>query len=475
MTIRTARTRSGGDLGTILVVDDEELIRWSLGEALRGAGYHSVEAGSLREARTRLEALNPDLVILDIRIPDGSGLDYLRELRLHDADLPVVMITGHGNVQTAVQATQAGATAYLPKPFDVQEMLLVVGRALADAGQRRELRILRERSSTQGYESIVGQSAAMADLIALLRRLEDADAQTVLLLGESGTGKDLVARAIHQRSRRSTEPFLEIDCAGLSDQLIQSELFGHERGAFTDAKERKAGLFEVAGRGSLFLDEIGEMSMNTQSKLLRALENRRFKRVGGTTDISLRARVIAATNRDLAAEVEAGNFRRDLYYRLSVIPIVVPRLVDRRGDVPLLVEHFVRKCAREMGRPAPSVEPAAVALLDSYAWPGNVRELRNVIERAVVLCRGGAILAADLPVEIARAGGVRAGHGSIFTLPEEGIDLAALEDDLVRQAMERAAGNQSQAARLLGLGRFALRYRLEKLGLLKGSEAGADR
>jgi two-component system, NtrC family, response regulator AtoC len=454
---------------TILIVDDEELIRWSLAEELRSAGYEPVEAGTVAEARAAGERIDPDLCIFDIRLPDGTGVDLLREFRARDPELPIVMITGHGNIALAIEVTRLGATEYIPKPFDLREMLLVVERAIRNARQGRELKMLRARAARRGYQEIIGGSPAMLRVFDLLARLEDADAPTVLILGESGTGKDLVARAIHARSLRADEPFLEIDCTGLSDQLIQSELFGHERGSFTDAKSRKLGLFEVAGRGTIFLDEVGELSLVTQSKLLRALENRRFKRVGGTVDLELKARVVAATNKDLAAEVEAGAFRKDLFYRLNVIPVQVPPLRDRDGDIPLLVRHFVHKLARDLGRGITGIDPQALSRLDGYDWPGNIRELRNVIERAVILCRTDLIRVDDLPKELGRGRpGAVASAGS-FLLPEAGIDLAALERDLVLQALDRAEGNQSEAARLLGIGRYALRYRMEKMGLLKAS------
>ncbi len=460
------------DRPRVLVLDDERLIRWSLAEELRAAGYEPIEAGTLAEAREALES-DPDLCIFDIRLPDGSGVDLLREVRESDTDTPIIMITGHGNVATAVEVTRAGATEYIPKPFDLREMMLVVERATAAGQERRELRALRAHTGRGGYGELVGASPAMAGMFELLRRLEDADAPTVLVLGESGTGKDLVARAIHRRSRRKDEPFLEVDCTGLSDTLIQSELFGHERGAFTDAKVRKLGLFEVAGRGSIFLDEIGELSLGTQSKLLRALENRRFKRVGGTRDVLLEARIVAATNRDLAGEVAAGRFRKDLFYRLNVIPVHVPPLRQRVGDVALLTAHFVKRLASDLGRPAVTVTDDALASLVAYEWPGNVRELRNVLERAVILCRDATIDTVDLPAEL--RGAPRGAHptpGRIL-LPEEGLDLAAVEQDLVQQALDRTGNNQSKAARLLGIGRFALRYRMEKLGLLPAQRDGA--
>jgi two-component system response regulator AtoC len=464
-----ARLRPAGARPTVLVVDDEELVRWSLAEELRGVGYDPVEAANLAEARARFAEHDPELCILDIRMPDGEGTELLKEFRAADADLPIIMVTGHGNVQTAVEVTRMGATEYIPKPFDLQEMMLVVERAVGQSRRARELRVLRERSAGVGYGEIIGRSAAMRRVFDLLSRLEEADAPTVLVLGESGTGKDLVARAIHQRSRRSDQPFLEIDCTGLSDELIQSELFGHERGAFTDAKQRKLGLFEVAAGGTIFLDEIGELSLQTQSKLLRALENRRFKRVGGTKDVELKARVIAATNRKLSDEVEAGRFRQDLFYRLNVIPVEVPPLRDRAGDVALLVEHLVARLGRDLGRRIEQIEEEAVTRLEAYDWPGNVRELRNVLERAVILCRGDSITVEDLPPEIAQM--TSSPTGGVFSLPEEGIDLAQLERDLVVQALERSGGNQSAAARLLGIGRYALRYRMEKMGMLKRSSS----
>ena len=473
---RSHNTSNQAGRAKVLVCDDEELIRWSLAEELAGRGYEAIAVGSLAEARQAVRRHDPELIILDIRLPDGSGKELLAELRAGDPDVPIVMITGHGNVQTAVEVTRMGATAYHPKPFDLEEMMLTVERALQDAGRQRELRVLRERSSRVGYEEIVGDSPAMRRVFELLRRLEDADAPTVLILGESGTGKDLVARAIHRRSRRAAEPFLEIDCTGLSDQLIQSELFGHERGAFTDAKNRKLGLFEVASRGTIFLDEIGELSMVTQSKLLRALENRRFKRVGGTVDVELKARIIAATNRDLSVEVAEGRFRKDLFYRLNVIPVEVPPLRDRTGDVPLLVQHFVKKLSRDLGRDLDGIDSSAVARLDSYNWPGNIRELRNVLERAVILARHSRLTPSDLPAEVGSGVGVgRVSMGGRFMLPENGIDLAGLERDLVLQALERTGGNQSEAARLLGIGRFALRYRMEKQGLLKRGGKRSER
>ncbi len=453
----------------VLLLEDDRLVRLTVSEELRQAGFEPVTAGTLAEAEELARSTDPALFIVDIRLPDGSGINFLRKVRAQDPDVPVVMITGHGSVQTAVEVTRLGATEYLPKPFDPEELVLLVRRALGRSREKRELRHHRQQATRSRYEELTGQSSAMLRLFELLERLEAADVPTVLIQGESGTGKELVARAIHRRSRRSEEPFLEIDCTGLDDQLVQSELFGHERGSFTDAKRRKAGLFEVAGDGTIFLDEIGELGLQTQSKLLRALENRRFKRVGGTTDIQLRARIVAATNRDLSEEVQAGRFREDLYYRLAVIPVMVPPLRERPGDVPLLVSHLTETLARRLGRDLPDISESAMKRLVSYHWPGNVRELRNVLERAMVLHRD-SIEARDLPIEVGRSRGGNAANGGLrdggIRLPEDGLDISDVEASLIAQALERTGGNKTQAGRLLGLTRFSLRYRAQKIGLI---------
>ena len=451
-------------LGTILVCEDEELIRWSLCEHLRGRGYTVVEAEDGVQALEQAEATSPDLVLTDIKMPRMDGLTALRRMRERDLDMPVIVLTAHGAVETAIEATQLGATAYLSKPFDLREVELAVKQALERHRLASQVAYLRDQSLAE-YSSIIGQSGAMRRLFALLQRLEDVDAPTVLLRGESGTGKDLIAHAIHDRGPRRAGPMMEVDCASLPDQLIESELFGHERGAFTDARATKRGLFEVARGGTIFLDEIAEMSTATQAKLLRALENRTFKRVGGVTSLQLDAGVIAATHRDLAAEVKAGTFREDLYFRLNVIQVEVPALRERRDDIPLLVEHFVSRFNREFRREVRGLSGEAMQLLQGYSWPGNVRELRNVIERVVILEDREVIGAAQLPGEIRYGSRGGQADGAPFVLPEEGVDLDALERSLLQQAVERTGGNQSAAARLLGISRYALRYRLEKHNL----------
>jgi two-component system response regulator AtoC len=453
---------------TILVCDDEELIRWSLREYLEGEGYAVVEAADGVECIEKIAAFAPDLVVLDLKMPRMGGMQVLRELVLEESDLPVIVITAHGAVDLALQATRMGAGAYLSKPFDLREVGLAIRQVLKAHRLETELRYLRGRQSG-AYGKILGSSRPMQRLFETLGRLEAVDAPTVLITGASGTGKDLIAHAIHENGPRKDGPMMDVDCASLPDQLIESELFGHERGAFTDARNMKRGLFEVAKGGTIFLDEISETSLATQAKLLRALESRRFKRVGGTADITLDAGVIAATNRELEGEVEAGRFRQDLFYRLNVIRIDVPALKERRDDIPTLVEHFLARFNTKFGRNVQGVSDDALMRLQAYDWPGNVRELRNVLERAVIMEADEMLLGTHLPRDLGLSGAPSSpGQASgAFRLPEEGIDLEALERSMLVQAMERTRGNQSAAARLLGISRYALRYRLEKYELVE--------
>ena len=456
-----------GHRSTILVVDDEELIRWSISEHLRGRGQDVIEAADGVEALEKVESHAPDLIITDLKMPRMGGLELLQHLRDQNRGMPVIVITAHGAVESAVEATRMGARAYLSKPFDLREVAIKVDQVLAAWRLEHEVRYLRDqRSAASG--KIIGHSQAIQRLFDTLTRLEDVDAPTILLVGESGTGKDLIAHAIHEQGPRKTGPMMEIDCASLPEQLIESELFGHERGAFTDARATKRGLFEVAHGGTIFLDEIGEMSPGTQARLLRALESRRFKRVGGVTDLTLDAGVMAATNRDLAAEVKRGNFREDLFFRLNVIRIEVPALRERREDIPLLVDHFLQRFNKSFNRQIEGVAREALDRLMAYPWPGNVRELRNVVERIVILESCKVIGLPELPSEIRYGRGGGAALGT-FLLPEDGVDLEAVERSLIEQAMSRTEGNQSAAARLLGISRYALRYRLEKHQLMDGS------
>jgi two-component system, NtrC family, response regulator AtoC len=452
---------------TILVCDDEELIRWSLREYLEAEGYTVVEAADGVECLERVASDAPDLLVLDLKMPRMGGMQVLQQLAAEERDLPVIVITAHGAVELALQATRLGAGAYLSKPFDLREVGLAVRQVIKTHRLEHEVRYLRGRKSG-AYGKILGGSLPMQRLFETLGRLESVDAPTVLITGASGTGKDLVAHAIHEAGPRSEGPMMDVDCASLPDQLIESELFGHERGAFTDARNMKRGLFEVARGGTIFLDEISETSLGTQAKLLRALESRRFKRVGGTADIALDAGVMAATNRDLEGEVEAGRFRQDLFYRLNVIRIDVPPLRERKDDIPVLVEHFLARFNAKFGRRVQGVSDDALMRLQAYEWPGNVRELRNVLERAVIMEADEMLLGTHLPSELGLSGmaeQVVSGGGGAFVLPAAGIDLEEVERSLLLQAVERTGGNQSAAARLLGISRYALRYRLEKHGL----------
>jgi DNA-binding NtrC family response regulator len=455
----------------ILCCDDEELVRWSVQTHLKKAGH---EVDVAKDGIEALEAVDKgayDAVILDLKMPRLDGLSVLRRLRETHPQVPVVMITAHGAIDSAIEATRLGARAYLSKPFDLRELQLQVERAVEHEELSRTVEHLRDQALRR-YEKLVGVSAAMGRVFDTLERLEKVDAPTVLITGESGTGKDLIAQAIHARGPRKNKPYVEVDCAALPDTLIESELFGHEKGAFTDAHSQKRGLFEVAKGGVVFLDEIGEMPLLTQAKLLRALENRRFRRVGGTVDLPLDAAVVAATNRDLQKEVKAGRFREDLFFRLHVVPIDVTPLRQRREDIAPLVAHMLERTARHLGRPVPEITQDAMTALEAYQWPGNAREVRNIIERLLILRAGDTpIRAEELPIEIRLPTSTGTGTGCPYVLPEEGVDLEAVERGLIDQAMARARGNQTQAARLLGITRYALRYRLEKHGLSAKSEA----
>ena len=452
---------------TVLVVDDEELIRWSLTEHLKSEGYEVLEGENGQQAVDLVRERSPDLVLMDLRMPVLDGLGALRRIREEGHETPVVVLTAHGGVDSAVEATRLGASDYLSKPFDLREISLVVRKAIDVHQVRQQAQYLRTRQR-KGYGEFVGSARALESVFDMLSRLERVDAPTVLIQGESGTGKDVVARAIHAKGPRKDEVFMEIDCAALPEQLVESELFGHEKGAFTDARTTKRGLLEVARGGVVFLDEIGELTPATQAKLLRALENRRFKRVGGVATIHMDAAIVAATNRDLKAEVQAGTFREDLFFRLNVIPITLPPLRDRKEDVPMLVSHFLDLFNKRFGREITGVSSAAMERLVSYRWPGNVRELRNALERLVLLGDDGVIEVGALPPEIRFAAGSKgvAVAGCPFVLPEEGVDLEQVDRGLLVQALDRTDGNQSAAARLLGISRYALRYRMEKYGMM---------
>lgn len=455
---------------TILVVDDERLIRWSLEQQLQREGYavHSVETGA--EALQRMQADPPDLVLLDVRLPDADGVELLGRLRAADPECLVVMMTAHGGVDSAVRAMKLGAHDYVSKPFDVEELKLTIRKALETRALRRDVdRFQVEAAHGSALDDLIGVSRAMTDLRVLVARIAQSDATTVLLQGESGTGKDLVARVIHFVSQRARAPFVAVNCVALPEQLLESELLGHERGAFTDARAQKKGLFEQADGGTVYLDEIGDMRPDLQGKLLRLIEEKVFRRIGGVRDIKADVRIIAATNRDLAAALETGQFRKDLYYRLKVFPVWLSPLRERPEDVLLLARHFVQRLSREMRRPPIELDPEVQARLLRYGWPGNVRELRNVLERAVILASGDVLTVEHLPPELEESPGGRADattRPGAVSLPAEGLRLEEVERDLVRQALESTGRNQVRAARLLGISRDALRNRMKKFGML---------
>jgi DNA-binding NtrC family response regulator len=449
----------------VLVVDDEELIRWSLSERLRLDGHVVAEAGSAAEALERA-ADGVDLVLLDYKLPDEDGLVVLRKLRELDPDTLAIMLTAHRDVPLVVEAMKAGATDYATKPFDLDDIALRVSRALETTRMRRELRTLRDGlARPYSLGSIIGESEPMQRAKALVRRVATSPGSTVLITGESGTGKDLVAKVIHYNSSRAARPFLNITSSALPEMLMESELFGHERGAFTDARQQKRGLFEQADEGTVFLDEIGEMAPILQAKLLRFLEEKTFRRVGGMADIHVDVRVIAATNRNLEETVKEGKFREDLYYRLNVLRLEMPPLRVRQDDIALLAQHFVETFSREFRRPVSGLSPAAEAALRAYSWPGNVREMRNLVERAVLLAETDMLQPADFDSLHTPHAATGAGH--VFELPVAGVNLEDVEKHFVVQALERAGGNQTRAATLLGLHRDQIRYRMEKFALAK--------
>lgn len=453
----------------IAVCDDELLIRMWMEEHLSEAGYDVSTHEDGRSLLASAAERPPDLVLLDLRLPDASGLDILRGLRGEHPALPVIMITAHGEVETAVEAVRAGAHHFLEKPVELAELLLLIDQALEAGRLRAEVERHREENQWRFADVVlVGRSRAIRDVAEVITRIGvRGQPAHVLIRGESGVGKDVVARAIHARGPRRDRPFINVNCTALPETLVESELFGHEAGAFTDARKEKRGLFELAHRGTLFLDEVGDMPLPAQAKLLQVLETRTLRRVGGTRDIPVDVHVVAATNRDLEKAIDAGTFRGDLFYRLNVVPVTVPPLRDRPEDVMPLATHFLDVLCKEMRLPRRILEPDAVRALEAHPWPGNARQLRNVLERVLLLWDGETIPRAALPPEFGGGDATAAPRrdGFHLTLPEEGVDLERVERELIRQALERAAGNKSRAARLLGLSRDTLRYRLEKYGL----------
>ncbi len=452
----------------VLIIEDESLIRWSLRQKFQDRAYEVSEAENGQQAMDALEGPGTfDLIMLDYKLPDVTGLDIMRRLRELDRDVVVIMITAYSNIEDAVEAIKLGAYDYIAKPFQMDQLMLTVDKALETTKLRREVRQLRGRLQHEfGFDRIIGQHPSMLELFDLINSVARSNTSTVFLRGETGTGKDLVAGVIHYNSDRAPRPFMNITCTAISETLLESELFGHEKGAFTDARFQKKGLFELADGGTVFLDEVGDMPPMLQAKLLHFLESRRFRRVGGAVEIPVDVRVIAATNRDIEKAIESGEFRRDLLYRLNVVPVFLPALRDRGDDVRLLADHFVAVYSREFKKAITGIDEVVYDKLATYAWPGNVRELRNVIERAVLLCKDQRIKSSDIVLGSGQKQPAAEEDLTGLDMPPGGLDFSQLENKLLRQALARSGGNQTKAAKLLNLSRDTFRYRLEKHGLL---------
>jgi DNA-binding NtrC family response regulator len=451
---------------TILIVEDEAKMRRLLELNLGEDGFTMLSAGDAETGLKLLRENTVDLVVTDLKLPGMDGLEFLQTIKRQNAALPVVVMTAFGTVETAVEAMKSGASDYVLKPFSLSEMRMVIRKELDVHALREENRSLREALGKR-YEhpNVVARSPKMQEVLATVDRVAPTNS-TVLLGGESGVGKDLIARAIHEKSRRASGPFIKINSTAIPENLLESELFGYERGAFTGANASKPGKFELADKGTLFLDEIGDVPPVIQVKLLRVLQEREFERLGGTRTIKVDVRLIAATNRDLREALEQGTFREDLYYRLNVVPIDIAPLRQRKEDIPDLVKLFMSRFAEDSGKPLEAITPEAMQILVNYYWPGNVRELQNIIERACTLAKGTVLEAADIHLDLRPA---KAANGATGFLPE-GMTLEHWEDEMIREALRRAHGNKSQAARLLGLSRNALRYRLSKIGITDEGE-----
>jgi DNA-binding NtrC family response regulator len=447
--------------GRILVVEDEDKLRRVVQLHLESAGFEVDGAPSAEQALPLAAAAN--LIITDLRLPGMDGLQFIQQLQARGIQAGVMVITAHGSVETAVEAMKRGAADFLQKPFSLDHLTTVVQKVMAVQSLRDEnLRLREQLDQRYQFDNIIGRSASMREIFHTVERVAPTRA-TVLLAGESGVGKDMIARAIHQHSPRKNHPFVKINCTALPENLMESELFGYEKGAFTGANASKPGKFEQADQGTVFLDEIGDVPGNIQVKLLRILQERQFERLGSNVTRNVDVRVIAATNVDLRAALEEGRFREDLYYRLNVVPISIPPLRDRREDIPFLAMHFVQKLSKELGSVAKEMSPAALDRLLDHPWPGNVRELENTIERSLVLASNEVLQPSEIRIEAPR--NMPASATPQAPLLPEGETLEHWEQMMIREALRRANGNKSQAARMLGLTRNALRYRLSQMGL----------
>ena len=452
---------------TILVADDEKHQRESLQMILEDEGYKVAVAADGREAIARAAEVKPEVVLTDLKMPGLTGMDVVRQL--HEGALPpkVILVTAHGSVERAREAHKLGAFDYMSKPVVADELLFRVERAVEAFRLAEKNLKLERRIRNDAFEAIVGDSPGMREVFRLVEKIAPTNS-TILIRGESGTGKELVARSVHARSPRALKPFHAINCAAIPENLLESELFGHEKGSFTSADSRKIGLFEAANGSTLFLDEIGDLSLPLQGKILRTLQEREVKRVGGNEAILVDVRVVAATNRDLEAMMKAQLFREDLFYRLNVIPLELPPLRERAGDIPALVERFLEKANTAHGTSVARIEPATLKLLAKHGWPGNVRQLESVVERAVLLCEGSTLRPDDLPTEI-RLRVEPSSRPCGFEIPPEGFDIEDFERQLIVQSLERTGWVIAKSARLIGLSYRTMQYRLEKFGIKKPS------
>jgi two-component system, NtrC family, response regulator AtoC len=466
----------------ILVVDDEKLISWSLAAMLRKDGYQVETAASGNEALRKFGSFNPELVMLDICLPDLDGLELLKTFKAKNDEVYIIMMTAYANADYAVQALQDGAEDFFGKPFNLDAIRHVVQRAFEKRRLKKEVDFFRrELRKKSDHDKLVGNSHKMIEVFKMIKICADADAKTVLVTGESGTGKELVAKAIHYHSARAEAPFIELNCASIPENLLENELFGHERGAYTDASKRHKGVFEMAEGGSVFLDEIGDMPFAMQAKILKVIETKRFRRLGGHQDIEANVRIIAATHQNLPRMVQEQKFRGDLFFRLNVVNIILPTLRERKEDIEALVQYFIGVLNEEYGRNVEGAAPETLASLSGYDWPGNVRELRNCIERMMMLEQEKILSPEYLTQEIKQsalpsldlcAEAVVPEFGAQhLVLPANGISLEELEKLLIKFALNKSGGNQTQAARFLKTSRDTLRYRMKKFGLGESSRA----
>ncbi|MHB8918696.1 MAG: sigma-54-dependent transcriptional regulator [Desulfocucumaceae bacterium] len=444
----------------VLVIDDEEHMCWALERAMKQEGYQVLTTNRGRTGLQLIREEGPSLVVLDLKMPEMDGMEVLKQAKELNPKLPIIILTAHGTIETAIEAMKIGASDYLTKPFDLDELKMVIKQNLVMSQLVSEVHFLRSEL-TKKYWKMIGDSQAVKDVTSLIEKVAKSNA-TVLITGESGTGKEVAAVGIHQNSSRRDYPFVPVNCAALPENLLESELFGHEKGAFTGAVARKLGRFELADKGTIFLDEIAEMPSSMQVKLLRVLQEKSFERVGGTENLCVDVRIIAATNRDLASTIEKGQFREDLYYRLNVINIHLPPLRERKEDIPLLANYFLDKLRATYL--VNKIDEEAMKMLCKYNWPGNIRELQNVLERAAIISHGNEITANDLPREF-QANPAKTSGDKLISIPDSGISLEGLEKELIIKALEKSMGNQTRAAQLLGITRSALLYRIQKHGL----------